>query len=172
MSANTLHNFIFFFLLAFALQKFPAQIILRRAITMSTVVCQPHEGDEPPKMVDMDDRNPPIPEYKEKLNEPLNLKKQRLLYQSRKRGMLENGLLLSTFAAKYLDLLTAEQTALYDKLINVPTNDWDIFYWATNVKPTPPQYDNQIMDMLKKFVKNTDKETRYRQPDLYSEANS
>lgn len=84
--------------------------------------------------------------------------------------MLENGLLLSTFAAKYLESMSAEQTALYDKLINIPTNDWDIFYWATNVKPTPPQYDNEIMEMLKKFVKNTDKETRYRQPDLYANA--
>lgn len=81
--------------------------------------------------------------------------------------MLENGLLLSTFAAKYLEPMSAEQTALYDKLINVPTNDWDIFYWATNVKPTPPQYDNEIMEMLKKFVKNNDKESRIRQPDLF-----
>lgn len=141
--------------------------LFRRSISMTTSLRGPHEGDEPPKMVDLDDRNPPIPVYKEKLNEPLNLRKQRLLYQSRKRGMLENGLLLSTFAAKYLETLSPEQTALYDKLINVPTNDWDIFYWATNVKPTPPQYDHEVMDMLKSFVKNTGKETRYRQPDLY-----
>lgn len=118
-------------------------------------------------MVDMEDHSLPIPEYKEKQNEPLNLRKQRLLYQSRKRGMLENGLLLSTFAAKHLNSFNAEQVALYDKLINLPTNDWDIFYWATKVKETPPQYDNEIMVMLQEHVANKNKEERIRQPDLF-----
>lgn len=48
-----------------------------RSFGISSVLAKPHEGDEPPKMVDLDDRNPPIPVYKEKQNEPLNLKKQR-----------------------------------------------------------------------------------------------
>ena len=37
---------------------------------------------------------PSIPEFIEKFNEPINEKRSRLIYQSRKRGMLENGLLL------------------------------------------------------------------------------
>lgn len=84
--------------------------------------------------------------------------------------MLENGLLLSTFAAKYLEGMTTEQTQLYDTLINQPTNDWDIFYWATNVKPTPDEYNTEMMDLLKKHVSNKSKETRFRQPDLYQQA--
>lgn len=80
--------------------------------------------------------------------------------------MLENGLLLSTFADKYLDKLNEEQTNLYDMVINLPSNDWDIFYWACNLKPTPPEFDNEIMDLLKKHVSNPDKESRFRQPDL------
>lgn len=36
----------------------------------------------------------PLPEYQERQKEALEVKKARLLYQSRKRGMLENGLLL------------------------------------------------------------------------------
>lgn len=84
--------------------------------------------------------------------------------------MLENGLLLSTFAAKYLEEMSTEQTQLYDTLINQPTNDWDIFYWATNVKPTPNEYDTEIMDLLKRHVSNVNKETRFRQPDLYKQA--
>lgn len=81
--------------------------------------------------------------------------------------MLENGLLLSTFAARYLDTFDEKQVNLYDKLINLPTNDWDIFYWATNVKPTPDEYSNEIMDLLKKHVSNENREQRLRQPDLY-----
>lgn len=39
----------------------------------------------------------------------------RLIYQSRKRGMLENGLLLSTFAAKFLGQMSDKQLQEYDK---------------------------------------------------------
>jgi succinate dehydrogenase assembly factor 2 len=85
--------------------------------------------------------------------------------------MLENGLLLSTFAQRYLKDFDMKQTALYDDLINQPTNDWDIFYWATKVKPTPDEYNNEIMDLLKKHVGNDRREQRLRQPGLYDNMN-
>lgn len=68
--------------------------------------------------------------------------------------MLENGLLLSTFADKYLNGFDEKQTKLYDQLINQPSNDWDIFGWATETKDTPHEYDNEVMNMLKNHVKN------------------
>ncbi len=34
-------------------------------------------------------------------------------------------------------------------MINLPSNDWEIYYWATETKPTPEEFDNVIMDMLK-----------------------
>ncbi|XP_022222668.2 succinate dehydrogenase assembly factor 2-A, mitochondrial [Drosophila obscura] len=108
----------------------------------------------------------PLPEYPARPNEPLETRKQRLIYQSRKRGMLENDLLLSTFAAKYLKGFSAEQTAIYDQLINGVSNDWDIYYWATDVKPTPDEYNTEIMQLLKEHVKNAERVTRLRQPDL------
>lgn len=80
--------------------------------------------------------------------------------------MLENDILLSTFACKYLDTFTPEQVTKYDHLINNVTNDWDIYYWATNLKPIPEEYDNEIMAMLKKHVKNEKKEARFTQPNL------
>jgi len=46
-------------------------------------------------IVDPPDMSPPIPSYQERSSsEPLEQKRARLLYQSRKRGMTENGLLL------------------------------------------------------------------------------
>lgn len=80
--------------------------------------------------------------------------------------MLENDLLLSTFVSKYLNEMTQDQVTKYDHLINNVSNDWDIYYWATNLKPVPEEYDNEIMAMLKKHVKNELKETRYTQPNL------
>ncbi|XP_055627329.1 succinate dehydrogenase assembly factor 2, mitochondrial [Toxorhynchites rutilus septentrionalis] len=139
---------------------------IRLISTGNTLASSDNDGKPPVPMIDLEDKSLPIPIYKEKQNEPLKLQKSRLLYQSRKRGMLENGLLLSTFADKYLESMDAKHTKLYDTLINMPTNDWDIFYWATNVKPTPPEYDNEVMNMLKDHVKNADRELRIRQPDL------
>lgn len=80
--------------------------------------------------------------------------------------MLENDLLLSTFIAKHLKGMDAKLTDQYDKLINGVTNDWEIYYWATETKPTPPEYDNEIMKMLKEHVANAQREKRLRQPNL------
>lgn len=90
----------------------------------------------------------------------------RLLYQSRKRGMLENDLLLSTFASKYLKDMSEQHVVMYDQLINKPTNDWDIYNWAVGSKPTPTEYENEVMDLFRRHVKNELKEKRLRMPDL------
>ncbi|XP_053978086.1 succinate dehydrogenase assembly factor 2, mitochondrial-like [Hylaeus volcanicus] len=109
---------------------------------------------------------PSIPLYVERNDENIDVKRARLVYQSRKRGMLENGLLLSTFAKKYLSKFNDKQLQLYDRLINLPSNDWDIFYWATGTKPTPAEFDNEVMDLLKKHIKNEDRQARIMQPAL------
>jgi len=109
---------------------------------------------------------PTIPPYIEKFNEPIHEKRARLMYQSRKRGMLENGLLLGSFANKFLADFTEEQLVLYDRLINLPSNDWDIYYWATNTRETPEEFQNQIMDLLQEHAKNKDKESRLTLPSL------
>lgn len=84
--------------------------------------------------------------------------------------MLENGLLLSTFAHKYLASLSPQLTHQYDELINGPSNDWDIYYWLTGKQPIPKEYDNEIMGMLRKHVKNESCEQRFSQPDLTYDA--
>ncbi|KAL7286131.1 hypothetical protein TKK_0019574 [Trichogramma kaykai] len=106
-----------------------------------------------------------VPPFIEK-GESTEVKRARLLYQSRKRGMLENGLVLSTFAHKYLNGFNEKHLRQYDQLINIPSNDWDIYYWATGVKPVPPQYNNEVMSLLQEFLKNEQREARIRQPDL------
>uniref|UniRef100_A0A8C3HWX6 Succinate dehydrogenase assembly factor 2, mitochondrial n=3 Tax=Chrysemys picta bellii TaxID=8478 RepID=A0A8C3HWX6_CHRPI len=108
----------------------------------------------------------PLPPWQERPSEPLQAKRARLLYESRKRGMLENCLLLSLFAKENLNSMTERQLNLYDRLINEPSNDWDIYYWATEAKPTPEVFENDVMVMLKEFTKNKNKEQRLRQPDL------
>jgi hypothetical protein len=36
----------------------------------------------------------------------------------------------STFAAEYLNKMTEAELEHYDFLINKPSNDWEIYYWA------------------------------------------
>lgn len=92
--------------------------------------------------------------YDLRANENIEKKRARLLYQSRKRGMLENGVILSSFADRFLNSFDAEQLDQYDRLINLPTNDWDIYYWATKTKPTPPEYETAVMHKLREHLKS------------------
>ena len=52
------------------------------------------------------------------------------------------------------------------RLINLPSNDWEIFYWAVGQKETPEDFDNIVMDMLKEHAKNNDRESRVVMPEL------
>lgn len=69
--------------------------------------------------------------------EDLPTMRARLLYQSRKRGILETDLLLSTFAKVHLDSMTRPQLDAYDRFLD--ENDWDIYYWATQTPPPTSQ---------------------------------
>uniref|UniRef100_A0A0A9XDD1 Succinate dehydrogenase assembly factor 2, mitochondrial n=1 Tax=Lygus hesperus TaxID=30085 RepID=A0A0A9XDD1_LYGHE len=115
---------------------------------------------------DVGPNEPSIPPYEWRV-ETVDVKRARLLYQSRKRGMLENDLLLSTFAAKHLKTMDESLLNQYDLLLNVPSNDWDIYYWAVGNKPTPKEFQTKVMELLKQHVKNANKEQRIRQPDLH-----
>lgn len=90
--------------------------------------------------------------YDTRADENIDKKRARLLYQSRKRGMLENGVILASFADKFLHQLDPEQLDQYDRLINLPTNDWDIFYWATKTKPTPEEFETPVMQKLRDHI--------------------
>ncbi|XP_068627956.1 succinate dehydrogenase assembly factor 2-B, mitochondrial-like [Battus philenor] len=105
-----------------------------------------------------------IPIYDIDKPQSLECRKARLHYQSRKRGMLENDLLLSTFAKKYLNGFNAQQTLMYDRLINSPSNDWDLFYWIVGKQPTPKEFDNEVMDLLKRHAKNEERVTLSQPP--------
>ncbi|KAJ2081946.1 Succinate dehydrogenase assembly factor 2 mitochondrial [Coemansia sp. RSA 988] len=69
-------------------------------------------------------------------SEALETMRRRLLYQMRKRGILETDLLLSTFAAQHLGGLSRAELDDLDSLLS--NIDWDIFYWATG-KTQPPE---------------------------------
>ncbi|CAH2352928.1 succinate dehydrogenase assembly factor 2, mitochondrial [[Candida] railenensis] len=103
----------------------------------------------------------------ERTGESIDIKRARLVYQSRKRGILESDLLLSRFAKKYLKTFSLEELDEYDKLLDEP--DWDIYYWATknyDVTPLPEKWQNsKILKLLQEDAKNKEKEI-LRMPNL------
>lgn len=120
---------------------------------------------------------PQNPEYNEEVRmkimpikrtgETIDTMRARLLYQSRKRGILESDLLLSRFAKKNLQHFDMAQLKEYDELLDEP--DWDIYYWATenyDTTPLPDKWKNsKILQMLQQDAKNEDREI-LRMPDL------
>ena len=95
--------------------------------------------------------------------------KSRLVYQSRKRGTLENGLILSTFINRFLNSFNERQLCLYDQLINSEADDWSIYYWATGKEEAPPKFDNEIMKLLREHTNINLRKSRNIQPDLTKE---
>lgn len=115
----------------------------------------PYLQDRHSKQVQVEDPYPklePIP----RPNETLEKKRSRLVYQSRKRGILETDLLLSTFAKKFLPDFDIEQLKQYDSLLDEA--DWDIFYYATFKKEVPEHLkSNQALLLLQVHAKNEGK---------------
>ncbi|XP_066503939.1 succinate dehydrogenase assembly factor 2, mitochondrial isoform X2 [Hoplias malabaricus] len=133
-----------------------------RPAASGSVLSRGYRGDaQEPNMIEI-----PLPPWQEKRDEPLDVKRKRLLYESRKRGMLENCILLSIFAKNYLESMNEAQLHQYDRIINEPSNDWDIYYWAIEAKPTPEVYQGEVMDLLKEFTKNRQMEQRLDAPSL------
>ncbi|KAI5955530.1 emi5 [Candida theae] len=120
-------------------------------------------------------QNPPIDTTIElkiapivRTGETADIKRARLIYQSRKRGILESDLLLSRFAKKYLKQMSDAELDEYDKLLDEA--DWDIYYWATknySVTPLPEKWQNsKILKLLQQEAENNER-VILRMPELH-----
>lgn len=103
-----------------------------------------------------------------RINEPTEKKRARLLWQSRKRGILETCVILGKFAKEYLPSLSRAELDEYDAFMN--ENDWDIYYWVTEARdapiPCPEKWDKSpLMAKMRKVGRNENREIM-RQPDL------
>jgi succinate dehydrogenase assembly factor 2 len=96
--------------------------------------------------------------------ESVETARARLLYQSRKRGTLENDLLLSTFARDHLGDMNGQELREYDRLLD--ELDWDIYYWATGKKAPPNRWANSsLLEKLRVHARNDGRVVR-KMPDL------
>lgn len=69
-----------------------------------------------PEILDQPTHSGELPPRVPRENEPIDCLRARLVYQSRKRGMLEGDLLLSTFAAEYLPRMELKELKEFDQV--------------------------------------------------------
>ncbi|EGF98330.1 uncharacterized protein MELLADRAFT_51038 [Melampsora larici-populina 98AG31] len=97
-----------------------------------------------------------------KLDESIESLRARLVYQSRKRGIVEMELLLSTFIdGGKLEEWNIEQLQTYDRFLKLP--DWDIYYYVIKKLDPPAESewkDSQLVNQLRIHTANRAKQIR------------
>jgi len=93
-----------------------------------------------------------MPQPLDRTGEKTETMRARLVYQARKRGMLEGDLLLATFARDNLASMDHDELKQFDK-VSIPTlyltsgsfqmldePDWDIYYWSIEKRHPPERW--------------------------------
>lgn len=108
-------------------------------------------------------------EPKRRENEDTEVKRARLFYQSRKRGILETCLILSNFTKEHIPTMTRSELDQLERLMDC--NDWDLYYWATEtegaVLPCPEDIEKlPVMQKLRKAIAQRPHDNVMQMPDL------
>lgn len=74
---------------------------------------------------------------------------KKLKYRAWHRGFREADLILGPFADKHVSNLTADQLDMFEVLLDQP--DQDLYEWIVEKTPTPPEFDGELMRMIKAF---------------------
>lgn len=82
--------------------------------------------------------------------ESLQDRRKRLIYRSSYTGMKETDLLLGRFAKAYLPEFDAGQLDRYEALL-ATNEDPQIYAWAIGRDTVPPEFNTDVMLLLKAF---------------------
>ena len=94
-----------------------------------------------------------LPQFDDAQYAGLDARRKRALYRSRQRGMLENDLLLGSFAAKHLAQFTDAQVQEYERILD--EIDPDLLEWITGKVPVPDDYEqSDVMQLLVRHVQS------------------
>lgn len=74
---------------------------------------------------------------------------KRLKFRAWRRGFREADLILGPFTDTHGPSLTPEQLDAFERILDVP--DQDLYEWIVERAPTPPEFDGEVMRMLKLF---------------------
>jgi len=82
-------------------------------------------------------------------SESLEIRRKRLRFRAWHRGMRESDLLLGNFADSHVGGFSKEQLDRFEVLLEVA--DADIYNWYAGREPVLPEYDHDVMALLKAF---------------------
>lgn len=83
------------------------------------------------------------------MDEALEIRRKRLLYQSGHRGTKESDLLLGAFAVAHLARFGAAELDRYEALLD--ESDGDLFDWVTGRAGPPPEKLTDVLRLLLSF---------------------
>lgn len=86
------------------------------------------------------------------MSDQIENKRRKLRFRSLRRGTKESDLVIGGFAESRLGDLTDEQLDRFEALLD--ENDQDVLGWVIGLAPPPPQFDNDVLNMIKEFKKN------------------
>ena len=74
---------------------------------------------------------------------------KKLRFRAWRRGFREADLILGPFADKHVANFSATELDWFEDLLEQP--DQDLYAWIIGTAETPPEYDCEIMNQIKKF---------------------
>ena len=86
------------------------------------------------------------------MSESLDQRRKRLMFRAVRRGTRESDAVVGGFAQRYLEGMDETQLARFEALLE--RNDPELLGWVTGLHPVPPEFDHDVMALLKEF-KNT-----------------
>ena len=81
------------------------------------------------------------------MTESRDIAERRLAMRSMRRGIKEMDLILSDFAGRHLAVLSDDELALYDQLLE--ENDHDIYAWVNGQTEAPGLYAAMVVQIAK-----------------------
>jgi antitoxin CptB len=75
------------------------------------------------------------------------VRRQRLLFRAKRRGLKEVDLIFGTFAAEHLPSLSEAELGQFEALLDAP--DQEVFAWLKNEAPVPSQFDTEVFAKMK-----------------------
>lgn len=83
------------------------------------------------------------------MNESREVRRKRLMYVSKHRGMQETDLLLGRFADRHIDRLDDAQLDRFEALLQAGDND--LLNWISGKEAVPAVHDHDVMKMIKDY---------------------
>jgi antitoxin CptB len=83
------------------------------------------------------------------MSEPITVRRKRLIYRSRYRGVLESDLLFGRFADRYVATMEDVQLDRYEALLE--ESDQDLLAWIAGRASVPARHDHDLFRLIRSF---------------------